>query len=78
MSNKLDMTLDTECLLLQVSFGFLNNLLHVIKDMLEMTEGGGPTLLGLLSKASAAHVWTRANTITLPLTAVYTQLFAQL
>ncbi|XP_042352796.1 pleckstrin homology domain-containing family G member 7 isoform X2 [Plectropomus leopardus] len=34
-----------------VSFGFLNNLLRVIKDMLEITEGGGPTLLELLSKA---------------------------
>lgn len=38
--------------LLQVSFGFLNNLLRVIKDTLEITEGGGPTLLELLSKAS--------------------------
>ncbi|KAG7217362.1 hypothetical protein INR49_021529 [Caranx melampygus] len=36
-----------------VSFGFLNNLLRVIKDTLEITEGGGPTLLELLSKASA-------------------------
>uniref|UniRef100_A0A3Q3H051 Pleckstrin homology domain containing, family G (with RhoGef domain) member 7 n=1 Tax=Labrus bergylta TaxID=56723 RepID=A0A3Q3H051_9LABR len=35
----------------QVSFGFLNNLLRVIKDMLEISEGGGPTLLELLSKA---------------------------
>ncbi|XP_076588223.1 pleckstrin homology domain-containing family G member 7 [Chaetodon auriga] len=34
-----------------VSFGFLNNLLRVIKDTLEITEGGGPTLLELLSKA---------------------------
>ncbi|KAM7414332.1 hypothetical protein PAMA_019243 [Pampus argenteus] len=34
-----------------VSYGFLNNLLRVIKDMLEITEGGGPTLLELLSKA---------------------------
>ncbi|XP_059190376.1 pleckstrin homology domain-containing family G member 7 [Centropristis striata] len=34
-----------------VSFGFLNNLLRVIKDMLEITEGGGTTLLELLSKA---------------------------
>uniref|UniRef100_UPI0037E76935 pleckstrin homology domain-containing family G member 7 n=1 Tax=Semicossyphus pulcher TaxID=241346 RepID=UPI0037E76935 len=34
-----------------VSFGFLNNLLRVIKDMLEISEGGGPTLLELLSKA---------------------------
>ncbi|XP_026220648.1 pleckstrin homology domain-containing family G member 7 isoform X2 [Anabas testudineus] len=34
-----------------VSFGFLNNLLRVIKDTLESTEGGGPTLLELLSKA---------------------------
>ncbi|KAK9516862.1 hypothetical protein VZT92_024771 [Zoarces viviparus] len=34
-----------------VSFGFLNNLLGVIKDTLEITEGGGPTLLELLSKA---------------------------
>ncbi|XP_031716479.1 pleckstrin homology domain-containing family G member 7 isoform X2 [Anarrhichthys ocellatus] len=34
-----------------VSFGFLNNLLCVIKDTLEITEGGGPTLLELLSKA---------------------------
>ncbi|KAL7402170.1 hypothetical protein ABVT39_010784 [Epinephelus coioides] len=36
-----------------VSFGFLNNLLRVIKDTLEITEGGMPTLLELLSKASA-------------------------
>ncbi|XP_018519888.1 pleckstrin homology domain-containing family G member 7 isoform X2 [Lates calcarifer] len=34
-----------------VSFGFLNNLLRVIKDTLEITEGGGPTLQELLSKA---------------------------
>uniref|UniRef100_A0A3B4V263 Pleckstrin homology domain containing, family G (with RhoGef domain) member 7 n=1 Tax=Seriola dumerili TaxID=41447 RepID=A0A3B4V263_SERDU len=34
-----------------VSFGFLNNLLCVIKDTLEITEGGGPTLLELLNKA---------------------------
>ncbi|CAJ1056976.1 pleckstrin homology domain-containing family G member 7 [Xyrichtys novacula] len=34
-----------------VSFGFLTNLLRVIKDMLEISEGGGPTLLELLSKA---------------------------
>ncbi|XP_045893617.1 pleckstrin homology domain-containing family G member 7 isoform X2 [Micropterus dolomieu] len=34
-----------------VSFGFLNNLLRVIKDTLEITEGGGPTLLELLRKA---------------------------
>lgn len=34
-----------------VSFGFLNNLLRVIKDTLEITEGGGPTLLELLGKA---------------------------
>lgn len=34
-----------------VSFGFLNNLLRVIKDTLEITEGGVPTLLELLSKA---------------------------
>ncbi|XP_053174833.1 pleckstrin homology domain-containing family G member 7 [Scomber japonicus] len=34
-----------------VSFGFLNNLLRVIKDALEITEGGGPTLLELLGKA---------------------------
>nr|XP_046250862.1 pleckstrin homology domain-containing family G member 7 [Scatophagus argus]XP_046250863.1 pleckstrin homology domain-containing family G member 7 [Scatophagus argus]XP_046250864.1 pleckstrin homology domain-containing family G member 7 [Scatophagus argus] len=34
-----------------VSFGFLNNLLRVIKDTLENAEGGGPTLLELLSKA---------------------------
>ncbi|KAM7396529.1 hypothetical protein PAMP_019563 [Pampus punctatissimus] len=34
-----------------VSSGFLNKLLCVIKDMLEITEGGGPTLLELLSKA---------------------------
>ncbi|XP_047451415.1 pleckstrin homology domain-containing family G member 7 [Mugil cephalus] len=33
-----------------VSFGFLNNLLRVIRDTLEITEGGGPTLLELLSK----------------------------
>ncbi|XP_054475499.1 pleckstrin homology domain-containing family G member 7 [Anoplopoma fimbria] len=34
-----------------VSFGFLNNLLRVIKDTLEITDGGGPTLLELLSKS---------------------------
>uniref|UniRef100_A0A8D3A2T4 Pleckstrin homology domain containing, family G (with RhoGef domain) member 7 n=1 Tax=Scophthalmus maximus TaxID=52904 RepID=A0A8D3A2T4_SCOMX len=34
-----------------VSFGFLNNLLRVTKDTLEITEGGGSTLLELLSKA---------------------------
>ncbi|XP_039990144.1 pleckstrin homology domain-containing family G member 7 [Xiphias gladius] len=34
-----------------VSFGFLNNLLRVIKDTLEITEDGRPTLLELLSKA---------------------------
>ncbi|XP_039665519.1 pleckstrin homology domain-containing family G member 7 isoform X1 [Perca fluviatilis] len=34
-----------------VSFGFLNKILRVIKDTLEITEGGGPTLLELLSKA---------------------------
>ncbi|KAM9351804.1 pleckstrin homology domain-containing family G member 7 [Symphorus nematophorus] len=34
-----------------VSFGFLNNLLRVIRDTLQMTEGGRPTLLELLSKA---------------------------
>lgn len=34
-----------------VSFGFLNNLLRVIKDTLAISEGGGPTLLELLSKA---------------------------
>ncbi|KAM4573333.1 pleckstrin homology domain-containing family G member 7 isoform 2-T3 [Odontesthes bonariensis] len=34
-----------------VSFGFLNNLLHVIKDTLAITEGGGSTLLELLGKA---------------------------
>ncbi|XP_071772791.2 pleckstrin homology domain-containing family G member 7 isoform X1 [Centroberyx gerrardi] len=35
-----------------VSFGFLNNLLRVIKDTLEIpVEGGGPTLLELLSRA---------------------------
>ncbi|KAL6106960.1 plekhg7 [Pungitius sinensis] len=34
-----------------VSFGFLNNLLRAIKDTLEVTRGGGPTLLELLSKA---------------------------
>ncbi|KAJ4938086.1 hypothetical protein JOQ06_002712 [Pogonophryne albipinna] len=34
-----------------VSFGFLNNLLCVIKDTFEITEAGGPTLLELLSKA---------------------------
>lgn len=44
--------LDTCCFLLQVSFGFLNNLLRVIKDMFDITEGGGPTLLELLNKAS--------------------------
>lgn len=35
-----------------MSFGFLNNLLRVIKDMFDITEGGGPTLLELLNKAS--------------------------
>ncbi|KAF6735637.1 Pleckstrin homology domain-containing family G member 7 [Oryzias melastigma] len=34
-----------------VSSSFLRNLLHVIKDTLEITESGGPTLLELLSKA---------------------------
>ncbi|XP_041852386.1 pleckstrin homology domain-containing family G member 7 isoform X2 [Melanotaenia boesemani] len=34
-----------------VSFGFLNNLLRVIKDTLEIAEGGGSTLLELLGKA---------------------------
>uniref|UniRef100_A0A3B4ZWW2 Pleckstrin homology domain containing, family G (with RhoGef domain) member 7 n=1 Tax=Stegastes partitus TaxID=144197 RepID=A0A3B4ZWW2_9TELE len=34
-----------------VSFGFLNNLLRVIRDTLEIAEGGGPTLLELLGKA---------------------------
>ncbi|XP_058502370.1 pleckstrin homology domain-containing family G member 7 [Solea solea] len=34
-----------------VSFGFLNNLLRVIKDTLVMSEGGGSTLPQLLSKA---------------------------
>ncbi|KAK5867610.1 hypothetical protein PBY51_012081 [Eleginops maclovinus] len=34
-----------------VSFGFLNNLLRVIKDTFEIAEGDGPTLLDLLSKA---------------------------
>ncbi|KAK7891135.1 hypothetical protein WMY93_023098 [Mugilogobius chulae] len=33
-----------------VSFGFLNNLLRVIKDTLVISDGGGPTLLELLSK----------------------------
>lgn len=33
-----------------VSFGFLNNLFRVIKDTLAIGEGGGPTLLELLSK----------------------------
>ncbi|KAJ0028979.1 hypothetical protein NQD34_003976 [Periophthalmus magnuspinnatus] len=33
-----------------VSFGFLNNLLRVIKDTLAISEEGGPTLLELLSK----------------------------
>ncbi|PWA24802.1 hypothetical protein CCH79_00009994 [Gambusia affinis] len=35
-----------------VSFSFLNNLLRVIKNLLSITQGGGPTLLELLSKAS--------------------------
>uniref|UniRef100_A0A668A309 Pleckstrin homology domain containing, family G (with RhoGef domain) member 7 n=1 Tax=Myripristis murdjan TaxID=586833 RepID=A0A668A309_9TELE len=35
-----------------VSFGFLNNLLRVIKDTLEIpVQGGGPTLLDLLCRA---------------------------
>ncbi|XP_062419081.1 pleckstrin homology domain-containing family G member 7 [Pungitius pungitius] len=34
-----------------VSFGFLNNLLRAIRDALQVTRGGGPTLLELLSKA---------------------------
>ncbi|XP_053282954.1 pleckstrin homology domain-containing family G member 7 [Pleuronectes platessa] len=34
-----------------VSFGFLTNLLRVIKDTLAITKGGGSTLLELLSKA---------------------------
>ncbi|XP_034735274.1 pleckstrin homology domain-containing family G member 7 isoform X1 [Etheostoma cragini] len=33
-----------------VSFGFLSSLLRVIKCTLEITDGGGPTLLELLSK----------------------------
>ncbi|XP_027887331.1 pleckstrin homology domain-containing family G member 7 [Xiphophorus couchianus] len=33
-----------------VSFSFLNNLLRVIKNLLSITQGGGPTLLELLSK----------------------------
>ncbi|XP_061628747.1 pleckstrin homology domain-containing family G member 7 isoform X2 [Phyllopteryx taeniolatus] len=33
-----------------VSFGFLNNLLRVIKDSLDVTDGNGATLLELLSK----------------------------
>ncbi|KAK7912645.1 hypothetical protein WMY93_012856 [Mugilogobius chulae] len=37
-----------------VSFGFLNNLLRVIKDTLAINDGGGPTLLELLSKASVS------------------------
>ena len=56
-------TLDTDGFLPQVSFGFLNNLLRVIKDTLEITEGGGPTLLELLSKASVTHL-TRGHTLT--------------
>lgn len=71
-------TLDTECFLLQVSFGFLNKILHVIKDTLEIMEGGGPTLLELLSKASVTHTWTHINTNTLTLTAVYAQLSVQM
>uniref|UniRef100_A0A3P9PYI9 Pleckstrin homology domain containing, family G (with RhoGef domain) member 7 n=1 Tax=Poecilia reticulata TaxID=8081 RepID=A0A3P9PYI9_POERE len=35
-----------------VSFSFLNKLLHVIKNLLSITQGDGPTLLELLSKAS--------------------------
>ncbi|KAM6937842.1 pleckstrin homology domain-containing family G member 7 [Xenentodon cancila] len=34
-----------------VSFNFLKNLLHVIKDTLEISKGGRPTLLELLGKA---------------------------
>lgn len=41
----------THCSVLQVSSSFLRNLLNVIKDTLEITESGGPTLLELLSKA---------------------------
>uniref|UniRef100_A0A3Q3XB99 Uncharacterized protein n=1 Tax=Mola mola TaxID=94237 RepID=A0A3Q3XB99_MOLML len=44
-------TLDNGWFLLQVSFGFLNNLLCVIKDTFEITDGDGPTLQELLSKA---------------------------
>ncbi|MEQ2247016.1 hypothetical protein ILYODFUR_004993, partial [Ilyodon furcidens] len=33
-----------------VSFSFLNNLLRVIKNMLSISQGAGPTLLELLSK----------------------------
>lgn len=55
-------TLDTVCFLLQVSFGFLNNLLRVIKDTLEISEGEGPTLLELLSKASVIQMQTHPLT----------------
>lgn len=67
-------TLDTDCFLLQVSFGFLNNLLRVIKDTLAINEGGGPTLLELLSKASVAYMCTHKHTDS----AVYTLSFVQL
>lgn len=48
---------------MQVSFSFLTNLLRVIKSMLEITEGDGPTLLELLGTASiaSAHTHTRVH-----------------
>lgn len=38
-------------LCVQLSFGFLNNLLAVIRDVVQDAEGGGSTLVELLSKA---------------------------
>lgn len=55
---------DTGCFLLQVSFGFLNNLFRVIKDTLALSESDGPTLLELLSKASG-HSTCRHNVLVL-------------
>lgn len=52
----------TYCFWLQVSSSFLKNLLGVIKDTLEITQGGGPTLLELLGKASVTHMWTQIVT----------------
>ncbi|MEQ2210443.1 hypothetical protein XENOCAPTIV_013478 [Xenoophorus captivus] len=49
-----------------VSFSFLNNLLRVIKNMLSISQGAGPTLLELLSKASVTHIYYEMLIFTLP------------